>query len=132
MQGVRGAQPPAKVQPNLSHNYLFKLLIHRLGGCYVRLRRVIAGCALCVALLAACEAHTSAGGPRRRARALGRLAVKAGAVHGLGIEGGILSMASYVANCCWVPCTEKVPRGGMGVMIPPLRVVAKPSIADAG
>lgn len=40
-------------------------------------------------------------GGRRRARALGRLAAKAGAVHAYGMEGGILSISEYAANCCW-------------------------------
>jgi hypothetical protein len=44
---------------------------------------------------------------RRRARALGRLAAKAGPVHGIGVEGGILSMASYSASCCWASMVEE-------------------------
>jgi enoyl-CoA hydratase/carnithine racemase len=52
------------------------------------------------------DLHTERGGPRRRARAMGRLAAKAGALHGAGIEGGIIAVAQYVSNCCWVSMVE--------------------------
>merc|ERR1711933_452257 len=46
-------------------------------------------------------------GAHRRANVLGRLAAKAAALHGADTDGGILQMASYAANCCWVSLSEE-------------------------